>query len=94
MNEIQAFNNIVRIYGTNGQVYKFNKFYLEYLDTSVINIKAFNTGAGTVSVEFCNTGNLQNILPVCIGTRVMFTENLWVAAGLINGTIGIIYNIG
>lgn len=38
-------------------------------------------------------GNLHNKIPLCIGARVMLTENIWTAVGLVNGALGEVYDI-
>jgi ATP-dependent exoDNAse (exonuclease V) alpha subunit len=40
-----------------------------------------------------DAGNLHNKLPLCMGARVMLTENIWTPAGLVNGTLGTVRDI-
>jgi len=56
-------------------------------------VVAKNTGQGAETVAASDAGNLHNKLPLCMGARVMLTENIWTPAGLVNGALGTVRDI-
>ncbi|KAK1958702.1 hypothetical protein LY78DRAFT_685913 [Colletotrichum sublineola] len=84
LDEVKKLNDAPRIYGTNAEVREFNTTHLERLDAPVVNCKAIDTGPGAEAVDSKDAGSLHNSLTLCRGARVMLTENLWTAAGLVN----------
>ncbi|KAG7424427.1 ATP-dependent DNA helicase PIF1 [Fusarium oxysporum f. sp. raphani] len=55
---------------------------------------AKNIGNGADKATSEQAGNLAGQFPVCIGARLMITQNIWQPAGLVNGAQGIVYDIG
>ncbi|KAF5711868.1 ATP-dependent DNA helicase PIF1 [Fusarium mundagurra] len=91
--EIATFDNAVRIYPTNAQVRDFNRDHMERLDNAVISVEATHSNAFGHDADSTVAGNLHKTLPICIGARVMLTENLWAAVGLVSGAVGIVEDI-
>ena len=58
------------------------------LGVPVLELKADHHGPNAADASYDDGGFLHKKMPICIGARVMLTENLRVDRGLVNGTIG------
>ncbi|KAM4058363.1 PIF1-like helicase [Hirsutella rhossiliensis] len=57
-------------------------------------VMAKNVGPGAAAAPDDKAGNLAKQIPICIGSRLMLTSNLWQPVGLCNGARGTVYDIG
>jgi hypothetical protein len=91
--EVDSFNNALRVYPTRAQVVEYNHQHMLSLDSPAIQVDAKHEGSGAERAESANAGNLVRRLPLCIGSRVMLTRNLWANVGLVNGAQGTVHDI-
>ncbi|KAG6259095.1 hypothetical protein E4U24_007768 [Claviceps purpurea] len=77
--DVIGFKDALRIYRTNAQVNSYNREHLEKIQKPIINIACDSTGRGSNKAASRDAGNLQQQLSLCVGAKVMLTENLWTA---------------
>lgn len=63
------------------------------MDLPVLRMDATHTGAGSPD-DSDDLMKAPAVLKLAIGARVMITENIWTAAGLTNGAVGIVRAFG
>ena len=91
-------NEFVKLYLSNYLANKENEESISNLDSEVFVIKSEDSGkdleTGTCSISIPDylmlnkTANLPAKLKVCVGARVMLTDNISISDRLINGSIG------
>ncbi|KAG6105968.1 hypothetical protein E4U14_004813 [Claviceps sp. LM454 group G7] len=86
--DVIGFKDALRIYRTNDQVNAYNRENLEKIEKPFINIAYSSTGRESNKAASRDAGNPQQQLSLCVGAKVVLTENPWTAKGLVNGAIG------
>jgi hypothetical protein len=92
--EVDTFDAALRIYSKKARVDEYNYEHLIRLKHPAIKVMAKNIGNGADKATSEQAGNLAGQFPVCIGARLMLTQNIWQPAGLVNGARGTVYDIG
>ncbi|KAG4278680.1 hypothetical protein FPRO04_13824, partial [Fusarium proliferatum] len=92
--EEDTFDAALRIYSKKARVNEYNYEHLVRLKHPAIQVMTKNIGNGADKATSEQAGNLAGQFPVCIGARLMLTQNIWQPAGLVNGAQGTVYDIG
>lgn len=88
--EVKTFNNALRVYSKKNNVNKYNHEKMLFFNVPVKQIYVIYIGISAEKATFDKGRNFYKIILICIGARVMFTENKWIECGLVNSVMGIV----
>lgn len=92
LNQPQIFRDSIRLFPTRKAAFAYNVEKLREFE-SVFRIKAINDGRGAETATSSDAENLEPILYLAIGAKVMLNKNLWISVGLVNGATSIVTDI-
>lgn len=93
VNNIQDFNDAIRLYYSNEEVANFNYKALIQLKQPIAKIHARHSSPAAAKISPQEMCGLQPILLISKGSYIMLTVNLWPSVGLCNGSTGQVLDI-
>lgn len=86
------FRDAVRLFDTNAKAKDFNYLRMSQFP-SVYRLRSFDNCEESRRASAKLADNLEPVLYLAVGSKVMLRRNLWISAGLVNGAISTITDI-
>ena len=86
-------NDVIHLYCTNREVAERNIACLKEVGNPMVKVEAEYSGPQGYSAKSDIANGLDKVTYICVGAKVMITQNLWQQCGIVNGSTGIIIDI-
>ena len=91
--EIKSFEGAPRLVATHKEESAYNLQRLKSLNSPICSIKAVHQPKKALKRTAQHANGLEPILHLSVGSKVILKSNLWVPAGLTNGSLGTVRGI-
>ena len=87
------FAHAVRLFLVKRLVDEHNLLMLRSLGRPITAIKGVHNNSEARRVDSNTAGGLKSYVSLAVGARILLRTNLWIGAGLVNGSLGQVSNI-